>query len=64
MNSLLIILAVCTAPTNCIATVPMAATVFEYPRLVDCVRDKAKVPQAFAPVCTGQPFDPRQLTLG
>lgn len=64
MNSFLLILAVCTAPTNCIATAPMAATVFEYPRLVDCVRAKAEVPLAFAPVCTGKPFDPRELSLG
>lgn len=64
MSSFLLILAVCTSPTNCIESAPMAATVFEYPRLVDCVRAKAEVPQAFTPVCTGKPFDPRQLTLG
>lgn len=63
MKSLLIIMALCTSPSNCIPQ-EGKASVIVYERLVDCVRAKAQVPDAFEPQCTGKPFDPREQELG
>lgn len=67
MKSYLVILAMCnTSPVDCTAS-DVQASLFEYPRLVDCVRARETIPQPDlrgSALCTGEPFDPRKATLG
>lgn len=60
---LLVVLAACTSPSDC-AVDPMAGAIFEYPRLVDCVRAKEELAPQFEAFCLGKPFDPREQALG
>lgn len=65
MKSYLIILALCTSPSECLDS-DTQATLITYERLVDCVRDKQTIAPEYRATaeCSGKPFDPRQLTLG
>lgn len=64
IKALLIVFATCTSPQVCTHS-EVAAAVFEYPRLVDCVRAKAAQREAgFEAFCLGAPFDPRKANLG
>ena len=63
MKSLLVILAACASPTECIPS-SVEGTVLEYPRLVDCVRAKATVEAQYEVYCTGSPFYPPHVPRG
>lgn len=61
LKILLVVLASCSSPSECTQS-DITGAIFEYPRLVDCVRAKAAL--TLEAYCVGKPFDPREADLG
>lgn len=71
MKFLLVVLAACTGPVAPVCTTPTSdespeATVYIYPRKVDCVRDRVWFEETFhvEAACTGEAFYPPHAERG